>query len=69
MPIYMLRPLLAKSESKVSTLMPLAMAFLMTASTDFGSLTEMAMPSTFLAIRSSMILTWVEPCVFCGTTH
>jgi hypothetical protein len=32
----MLRPLLAESESNVSTLMPLSTAFLMMRSTDFG---------------------------------
>ena len=67
--MYMLRPLLALSLSKVRTLIPAAMACLMTPSTDFGSLTEMAIPSTCLAIRSSTIFTCVEPWVFCGATH
>ncbi len=68
-PMYMLRPLLLLSESKVRTLMPAAMACLMTPSTDFGSLTEMAIPSTCLAIRSSTILTCVAPWVFWGAIH
>ena len=68
-PMYIDRPLLGESESNVSTFMPLCSARFITLSTDFGSLTEIAMPSTCFDIRSSMIFTCVEPCVFCGTTH
>ena len=47
-----MRPSLATPESKEMTLMPAAMAFLVTGTRASGSLAEMTMASTFWAIRS-----------------